>query len=330
MSLELLNHNHYQEYDDLVDISPEGTIFHKTWWLNIFKEYYGSSYDVKFYGFFENKKLTAGMPVPINKKFGFSFVYNPKFTIYLGSFFAESKAKTCTKVSRSKKINQMFGTILKDSGLLLRYSFHNSHIDLQPFIWSGFDLKVHFYTQVLKLTDMNEVWQSLDKNKRNEINSALKQNYRITFGNVDELHNLYKNSMIKQSHSFVKKELLEDIFKECEKHNCGQVFTLFNENKAIASFFIVWDNKRAYCIVSGMDIENRGEMSLLVWDVIKYTKERLNLGEIDFAASNVPSIEHAYRGYGGDPKPIFVLRPTSTLGLIILKSYDRLKNSING
>jgi hypothetical protein len=329
MSLEILGNNNYQEYDDLVDISPEGTIFHKTWWLNIFKEYYGSSYDVKFYGFFENKKLTAGMPVPVNKKCGLNFIYNPKFTVYLGSFFTESKAKTCTKVSHRKKINQIFGDILKESGLLLRYSFHNSHIDLQPFIWSGFDLKVHFYTQVLNLTDMNKVWQSLDGNKRNEINSALKQNYRITFGNFDELYKLYKNSMINQSHSFVKKEMLENIFKECKKHNCCEVFTLFNENEAIASFFIVWDNKRSYCIAAGMDTEHRGAMSLLVWEVIKYTKEQLNLDEIDFAASSVPSIEHAYRGYGGDPKPIFILRTTSTAGLIVLKSYDRLKNSIS-
>ena len=96
MSLEVLANDHYQEYDDLVDISPEGTIFHKTWWLNIFKEYYGSSYNVNFYGFFENKKLTAGMPVPVNNKLGLNFIYNPKFTVYLDSFFAESKTKTCS------------------------------------------------------------------------------------------------------------------------------------------------------------------------------------------------------------------------------------------
>jgi hypothetical protein len=329
MALEILGNDHYQEYDDLVDISLEGTIFHKTWWLNTFKEFYGNSYDIKFYGFFENKKMTAGMPVPVFKKLGQKFVYNPKFTVYLGSFFAESNAKTCTKVSYQKKINQIFGDVLKQSGLLLRYSFHSSHIDLQPFIWSGFDLKVHFYTQVLKLNNLDKVWQSLDGNKRNEINSAMKQNYRISFGNFEDLYKLYRNSMTNQSHSFVKKEILENIFKECKNHNCCEVFTLLKENEAIASFFTVWDNKRAYCIASGMDTEHRGAMSLLVWEVIKYTKESLNLDEIDFAASSVPSIEHAYRGYGGDPKPIFILRTNSTAGLMVLKSYDILKNSIS-
>lgn len=329
MSLEILGNNYYQEYNDLVDASPEGTIFHKTWWLNIFKEHYGSSYDVKFYGFFENKKLTAGMPVPINRKFGFKFIYNPKFTVYLGSFFAESNVKACTKNSHRKKINQLFGDSLIEDGLLLRYSFHNSHIDLQPFIWSGFDLKVHFYTQVLKLNDLDSVWRLLDGNKRNEINSAIKQNYKITLGNFNELYNLYKISMINQSHTFVKREILENIFIECKKHNCCEILTLYNDNVPIASFFIVWDTKRVYCIASGMNTENRGAMALLVWEAIKYTKKQLNLDEIDFAASNVPSIEHAYRGYGGDTKPILNLRTSSVKGLVILKSYELFKKSIN-
>jgi len=321
MSLKLLESGQYQEYDNLVDMSPEGTIFHKTWWLNTFKETCNNSYNVNFYGFFENGKLIAGMPVPIHKKFGFNFIYNPKFTVYLGSFFADSKAKMSTKLTRRKNINQIFGDTLKENGLLLRYAFHNSHIDLQPFIWSGFDLKVHFYTHVLKLNDINDVWKCFDGNKRNEINSANKINYRLTYGDFDQLFELYKRSMIRQSHSFVEKNMLESIFNETKNRNCGEVFTLYDGNECVASLFVVWDNKRSYCIASGMNNEHRSAMSLIVWEAIKYTKEQLNLNEIDFAASSVPTIERAYRGYGGSPEPILILRTDSMFVTTILKLY---------
>ena len=95
----------------------------------------------------------------------------------------------------------------------------------------------------LTLNDINDVWKSFDGNKRNEINSANKLNYSLTHGDFDKLFELYKGSMIRQSHSFVEKNMLESIFNESKKRNCGEVFTLYDGNESVASLFIVYRRK---------------------------------------------------------------------------------------
>ena len=48
MNIKKLNEDNLEEYNKLVDMSSEGMIFHKTWWLNTFKSYYNNSYDEYF------------------------------------------------------------------------------------------------------------------------------------------------------------------------------------------------------------------------------------------------------------------------------------------
>jgi len=325
MDIEKLDHNSFDLYDQLIDESYEGSIFHKTWWLNIFKEYYGNSYHVDFYGIFENDSLIAGMPVPVNKKFGVKFIHNPKLTPYLGPFFSKNDMKRSSEISHKKKINSYFAEVLKKNGLILSYSFYDNNVDLQPFLWNGLDGGL-FYTYILEVSDLDMVWQNMDRKRRNDINKCYKQNYGVDYGVISNFIELNQNSMNRQSHEVFDKELWTTIFTKCKKNNCCELFTALKDDEPIASLFLVWDDKAAYYIGGGIKDNSQGAMSFLIWEAIKYTKEILNLSKFDFEGSSVQNIEFFFRKFGGDITPKFIVQDDSFKRFIITKLYS-LKRS---
>lgn len=325
MDIKKLDASDFNSYDELVDESFEGSIFHKTWWLNIFKEYYGSSYKVDFYGIFENNRLIAGMPVPIHHKHGMKFIHNPRLTPYSGPFFAKVNMKKSSEISYKKGINSLFAETLKRNGLVLHYSFYHNNTDLQPYIWNGFDVEV-FYTYILEISELNNIWQNMDRRRRNDINKFSKQNCDVKHGSISHFIELNRNSMTRQSHEVYDEKIWTTIFNECKKNNCCEVFSALIDNVPIASLFLVWDNKMAYYIGGGINDNSQGAMSFLIWEAIKYTKEKLNLCKFDLEGSSVQSIESFFRKFGGDITPMFTIKNNSMKQLIISKLYFYLKS----
>lgn len=322
MDIKRLDNDSLHEYDKLIEISTEGTIFHKSWWLTMFKDYYSNSYNVEFYGVFENDNLVAGFPVPTHNKFRFKFVYHPKLTPYLGSFFIDKGIeKRYRVISWKKEINEEFAKILKEKGICLYYSFGHKHINLLPFKWQGFDIGVH-YTYVLELADLDRIWKNMDVKRRNDINRCYKQNYSIKFNEIEKYVELNELTMKRQNHKILSGELWKKVFDECRKHNCCEIFTAYNDTELAASLFLVWDNKRSYYIGGGIKGNDRGAMSLLIWEAIKYTKEKLHLNEFDFEGSEVRSIEFYFRKFGGEITPIFFISENSIKQNIVMRLYN--------
>ena len=74
----------------------------------------------------------------------------------------------------------------------------------------------------------------------------------------------------------------------------------------MASLFLVWDEKQAYYVGGGINENSRGLMSYLVWDAIKFSKEK-GLNVFDFEGSDVPSIEQYFRKFGGVIIPVYTI-----------------------
>jgi len=324
-----LNNEELIKYDDLVTKSNEGTVFHKSWWLTMLKEYYGNSYDVDFYGAFEGEELISGIPIPVHNKFGIKLIYNPKLTPYLGPFHISRESKNIKKlgdISGKKKINEKFAKILSDLDNCMYYSFHHSIMDVQPFQWNGFDVGVH-YTYILSLEDLNRVWGEMDKTRRHDINKCSKEDNDIGFDNIYDFIKLNKKTMTRQGLEVLSDDLWLAIFNNCIKHDCCRVFTAYKNKLAIASLFLIWDNKRGYYLSGGIDNNSEGMMSLLMWNAIKYTKENLNLMEFDFEGSDEKSIEFFFRKFGGDIKPVYSISKNSFKTTTMMKLYNKFKNN---
>ena len=327
-NIKKLDSNDLHKYDDLVSNSIEGTLFHKSWWLNTLKKYYGESYNVDFYGAFEGENLISGIPIPVHSKFGMNLIYNPKLTPYLGPFHRErdENIKKYGEKKRKKKINEDLAEILNNAKNCMIYMFNYHTIDMQPFIWNNFDIEVH-YTYILNLDDLNRVWNDIDKTRRHDINKCCKQGYNIEFDKVEDFIELNKKTMERQGLEVISKELWSTIFNGCKEHDCCKVFTIYKNKDAIASLFLVWDNKRSYYLSGGINNNSEGTMSLLMWEAIKYTKEKLGLNEFDFEGSDDMGVELFFRKFGGDIKPFYSISKKSMKVALAMRLYYKFKFS---
>ena len=162
----------------------------------------------------------------------------------------------------------------------------------------------------------------MDKKRRNDISRCLKQNYNIRLGEIDKFIELNRRTIERHNNEVISSKVWIDIFNVCKKNNSGEIFTIYNAQKAIVSIFLVWDNKRGYYLGSGANDNSGCAMSLLMWNVIKYTKEKLGLNEFDFTGSDSRGLEFFIRKFGGDIRPFFYVSENSIRKVIISKSMN--------
>jgi hypothetical protein len=295
-------------YDALVDESADGTLFHKSWWFDIFKDTSGINADrVEIFGAYNNGEIVAGFPVPYRRKFGSNWIINPRLTPYLGAIYKLQGSKKCTENSYRKDVYTNFIQTIKSFGTCVYYPFNVNTMDLQPFLWSDYAPAIH-YTYILKLDSLDDIWSNIARKRRNDIKSSQKSGYRVTTGDIETFARLNDLTMARQGHGRITGRMWEKMYAECKRHDSAEIFTVFSGDDALASMLLVWDKKRSYYIGGGIDGNSRGGMPLLIWEAIKYTKEHLGLNEFDFEGSSVPSIEFFFRNFGGELRPFFGIK----------------------
>ena len=95
---------------------------------------------------------------------------HPSFTPYLGIVYGQPRAKYVTEISRHKDIGNAFATFIKNEFDFLKLTFSPEVVDLQPFIWQGFDVELH-YTYRLSLDNLEVVLDNMDPARRRNLSA---------------------------------------------------------------------------------------------------------------------------------------------------------------
>lgn len=296
-----LSIDEYESWDNLVANSPQGTIFHKSYWLM------ASGMKFKIYGYFRGGELFAGIPITYNiSKLGIRKLYHPFLTPYLGIIFKNINAKYVTKISDEKGIISEFARKIKDDFDSIAISFSPYFVDLQPFIWEGFSTDVR-YTYILNLDDLNDVWMNMDSKRRNDIIKAEKDGIYVEINdNFQQIFTLVEKTFVRQGKIAIFRD---QAFKYNEvlnrKGQCKSFLTKNKVGKLIAVVYIIWDEKRSYYLLGGYDSKDshHGASALAMWEAIKYTKNELGLNQFDFEGSTIRNIEVHFRKFGGTLTP---------------------------
>lgn len=300
----ILEQNKYDDWDKFVTDSPQGTLFHKSYWLR------ASGQEFRIYGYFKGEELFGGLPIICRSKLRFKYASNPPLTPYLGIIFNENNAKYVTKISNEKEISRAIAARIKDDFDLIYFQFTPFLTDLQPFIWEGFSSRVR-YTYLLELDDLKGIWKSMDSSKRNHIRRAKKDGIYVESGvDFEEMFALVKKTFDRQDKeakfrttAFRYNEILS------QKGQCQSFLARNKEGKAIASVYIVWDEKRSYQLLAGYDpVEvHSGASASAIWEAINFTKEELGLNQYDFEGSMIEPVEQFFRKFGGKLTPYYTV-----------------------
>lgn len=297
------------------------SVFSTEKWLNL----YGKN--LKCYGIFDKSdNIIGGFSLYIQKKAKVLKYYrNPPFGPTINLFF-ENKAQNKAKIlSENKKILKLLSNFLEKLPYhILSIYLPNNYVDMQPFIWKKFKV-IPNYTYIINLEkDINEIEKDFSTERRNDIKKAIKDGVttRITSD-----YNLIKPLILS---TFTRKEKSVDIkmidkilFEFAEKEN-SFAYISYQNNKAIATSFCVYDKEKAYYLLGGYDSKNKhqGAGALAVFNAIKHSK-KLGIKKFDFEGSMLPEVEKYFRGFGGDLTPYFSINKAKMPIEIALKFIKR-------
>ncbi len=306
-----LNSNEFARWDDFVRLSPQGTLFHTTLWLD------AAGVPYRLLGCYRGGELHGGFALGL---VGPRAAGNPhaSFTPYLGILYPRSSAKYVTELSQNKEIASAFAAFIKREFDWVYVQFAPEVIDLQPFIWQGFGVDLH-YTYRLSVSSLKSAFDNMDAGRRRNIVSAEKQGVQVEArADFSEIVRLREMSFERQGQP-VNDGPAAMKFEAALRRagQCQAFLARSKENEPLGGVWIAWDNKRAYYLLGGFDhsAKSSNAVALAMWHAIQFTATNLNLPEFDFEGSMIPAIERFFRKFGGVLTPNYIIRYRQPMNL---------------
>ena len=312
----------FARWDEFVRQSPQGTLFHTTLWLQAL----GAPF--RLFGCFRDKDLHGGFAVGLNGDRA-AGAPHASLTPYLGILYSQSTAKYVTRISAEKEVASAFATFLKSAFDWIEFRFPPEVVDLQPFIWEGFEVGVR-YTYRIALSSLKTVLDNMDATRRNKLGSAERQGIQIEVGaDFTEVMRLSERSFERQGLTGAIRPIAERV--EATLRDAGRCLGFVarsREGEQLGAAWIVWDEKRAYYLIGGYEHSEKSSnaVSLALWRAIQFTATDLKLPEFDFEGSMIPAVERFFRKFGGMLTPTYTIqyrRPIS-LGQRVARKLARV------
>jgi hypothetical protein len=306
-------------WDEFVYRSQEGTLFHSHLWLQAL------GYPFKLLGCFRGQELRAGFAIAVIND---NRAAHPEsaLTPYLGIVHAAQSEKYVTRLSTQKEMTAEFARYLMANFNAAEFRFPPEVIDLQPFIWAGFDAGVR-YTYRLPLASTEVLLENMDATRRRNILKAEKMGIRVQYDSpFEDIMRLVEKTFQRQGHQASFRAAALAVESQLRPLRRCMGFVARNESGLdLGAVWIVWDNKRAYYLLGGYDpaMHSSDAVSLAMWHAIRYTALELNLKEFDFEGSMIVPVERFFRKFGGTLMPTFTVKFERPTGLV-----DRLARKL--
>jgi len=301
----LLPEDDYELWDSFVERSERGTLFHQTYWLESFGRPFAviGCYD-------EANALVGGMPLSYQQVAGLTIARPPYLTPYLGPVIFRTGGKYHRVLTLEKDVTSSLIDYVTTFYDFVRIPLSPNHIDTQPFKQNGFNIDVE-YTYIIELDDMDRVWKELNQDRRRKIKKGRKEGLSCELSNdLEQFFPLLMHSLAAHDKRLSQNRVgeIRGWYKALRAKNLTQLLQVKDSRGRIcAEAILVWDSKRAYYLLSGMnrDISSGNSMALLIWECMRFCNEELGVREFDFDGSEVPSVEIFFRGFGGRLTPRF-------------------------
>jgi hypothetical protein len=305
-SIELVQNS--LEWDKLVNISNQSTIFHHSVFLN--------SLDANIKKLIVQKNLRTVACVIVNLDNNNNI--NNEFLIHNGFFFIENANQSIVSI-QLERINICNFILEYFSEKFNKCSFTLSPFfdDLRPFVWFKkhkndltIDIRHTLYLDVSELKNIDVIsnsnfYKNMQRSRRRQIKEYQndKCSYEIS-KNTDTLLDFYKNNFNQQNIevSPAKLKQIKTIMQNLIISKNGFVLNILNKHENIIySIFFAHDQRRAYALFASGSKENEnsyaGTMAYIQSFI--YIASHLNLNEVDIEGINSVKGGQFKLGFGG-------------------------------
>lgn len=310
IEVRALEKTEFQKWDELVENSPTGTIFHSSDWLISSGRF--ARKKVKIYGCFKDERLVGGCSLYISKRFFYMASSTGKMTPYGGIILEESSSKNV----REKE--NIYNNIIRSLCDAIDVE-HFDHIELinapdfldaRPFIWNGWASKI-LYTYYLDLNMDFE--KNISKDARWTINKAIKNNIVIKKLNDSSIfYDIFSMTFMRQGFDpAISEKFFKDIFDIFQDKSEMWVAET-KSGEIAASEIILYDNKRAYrwAAASHTELRKTGAPSLLLYEIFRASITK-GLKQINLMAANTPQLAKFISGFNPILVPYYAVEKSS-------------------
>jgi hypothetical protein len=301
----LKNAEDFKNWDNLVDTSLHGTIFHRSSWINTSSKSLNKV--PKIYGCFEDNQLIGGCSLFVNNlkfhKLASSVI---EMTPYGGIVLAKSLSdKLRQKERRYRKIIRSLCKALGEEHFdYIELIGSPDFFDVRPFTWNNWNSDIR-YTYYLALFDGFP--GSYSQNVRRDIKKAVDNHITIKqMADSSIFYDLFCKTFIKQDlRPPVPKRFIDRTIDLLKSENLGEMWVAETSNGDIASTEIVlWDRKRAYRWAAASDPQylQTGAVTFLLSSIFQSLKNK-GFKEINLMAANTPNLSKFISGFNPNLLP---------------------------
>lgn len=277
-----LQADEYPLWNNFVDESADGTVFHKTQWLEPISAWQSLNFSIA--ACFKGGKIIGGMAFTWKKKFGkIPIIQMPLKTPVFGPVISYTNTKYRSKIERQVQATvQELSNFLMSDYQLFHAQFPSSVTDVRPYAWKGFSTSIHYTYRTLLTKDFD-----LSSVVESDITRRIKKASQLTYSHLEDNSEHYiSQAWDLEQKSFQRQNFQQksnnrnnfvEMVQKLVKENVAQVYTIDHEGKSVASIIMIQDlvKKAAYYWMAGADKEylSTGLNQLLMIQVIqKYQK----------------------------------------------------------
>ena len=291
-----------EEWDAFVDLSPQGSIFCRSWWLDAVAP---GRHEILVLR--KNGKITAGMPMVHVRLRGGDVCHMPILTQTLGALLPPPKGRNYTDdiSDETNLLRHLVAAVPRFSFFVM--NFHYNFTNWLPFYWDGYEQTTRYTYVIDDLTDLEKVFGAFVYAKRMDIKKAERiVEVREDLAPEAFYENLRKTLRMRGQEIFYSYDHFERIHAACASRGAGKTwYAVDSAGNMHSGIFLVFDKKSAYYLISTIDPEHRssGSHTLLLKHVIEFCAGRT--GKFDFEGSMIEGVENSYRHFGAIRKPYF-------------------------
>ena len=275
------------EWDELVQQSPSGTLYHTSGWLKALAG--GMHQDICVSVLTEDSRIRAGAVVSRRRKFGFTVGRKPWATAYNGIVTDEDPEGPYARE---------LVTFMLQTYLHIRLVHAPGFETVFPAVSGSAYITKH--TPILDISDTDRLWTSFDRRVRQRVRKAAAAGIEIREDPIfGEFYDLYRLTYSRQGMPMpIEERDVETTLRVASETGSVRCFVAFTSRGDPAAALVVGvDRKRAYFMLAGSHPVHRktDAVTLLWWETMKKCAETHKA--LDLVGHGVGSIDRFKRSF---------------------------------
>jgi len=322
----------YKIWNELVDISPHGTIFHKLDWLKIVEKHTNS----KLYLFVGciGEEIIAAIPFFYYKNHLFKMLFSP-----IGSTMIQNLGPIIPNYDKLKQNKREFYfrefqkaldkfICLKINPHVISITTSPNLIDVRPYAWNNYQITPK-YNYIKNIENLNSVWTGFKKSLRKNIVNTEKAGIKIEEGDLDSYKFILQSLSIRLKEQgkklSVSKEYMLDLYNRFNPNNLKVFISKYKEKTISGITFITYEDKITIWMgATRAPIKGLYPVDLLQWKIIEWGNEN-GFKRCEILGANIPSISYFKSKYNFNLDIYFHIEKKTSLIKISKKIYNIIK-----